>query len=597
MQPLAEPTVSELPSVLPAEVGGDAPMGAGLDFTDPNSPLAPYYLRVSDVWVVVLLSLLFVLLTVLPLWHSDIWGHLKFGQQSVSMGRLTRSAFCEYEDPRSPFRTVYWLTQAGLYLVYETGVVLLGPDPGRSLQGGVDCLRALHAVLCILRLLVLWLAFRRLTQSPLVALCGLVLALGLALAHIGVFRPQVLAELLFACLLLPLSRPVLSRRALWLIPLTLVVWANCHGSFVIGLCLLGLCLLGRALEVQDFFCLVYPWRALSDLQVRRLFLVLVVSLYLIAMLNPSGPMLYRNTLRMASHYNVQTMDEWKPLAFRPGLATSGSWFYLATLIAVVATQLLSPRRFSAPQILLVLFFGIQPCLHQRMLIWWFMVAPWVVLPHWAAIAQRFRFWPEHWSSIPSFRNTLLVAGIAVMALTWLPPIHWLMGGEPTELKRSLSTGTPWRLAAALTSPGSSDPESLLPPAVLQSYPEGRFVGRIFASESLADYLLWTLPPEQSLLVYSHVHLFPPAHWWDCLLIKFGTVPGKTALDRKGVNLILVEAELHPYLRAWLVQSPDWTVCLDETGLTSKRDHRCRLLLAVRNKPIGASSSVNPEQRR
>ena len=31
-----------------------------------------------------------------------------------------------------------------------------------------------------------------------------------------------------------LSRPVLSRRALFLIPLVFLVWANCHATFVMG---------------------------------------------------------------------------------------------------------------------------------------------------------------------------------------------------------------------------------------------------------------------------------------------------------------------------------------------------------------------------
>ncbi len=555
-------------------------MGAGFDFTDPNSPLAPYYLRASDVVGVALLSFLFVLLAVLPLFHSDIWGHLKFGQRTVMTGRLVRAPLCEFEEPQTPFRTVYWLGQVGLYLVYETGDILMGHNSLRGAEGGVDCLRGLHAVLCIARFVILWLAFRRLTSSRVLALVGLVLAFALGAGHIGVFRPQVIAELLFCCLLLALSRPVLSNRALWLIPLTLVVWANCHGSFLVGLCLLGLCLLGRALELKGFRGLRAPWRLLSDAQVGRLIVVLVVSVYLVAMLNPAGPALYLNTLRMAGHYAVQTMDEWKPLSWGPGSATPWTWFYLVTLIIVAATWFLSPRRFSPTQLLLVLFFGLQPALRQRMLVWWLMVVPWVILPHWAAIAARLPYRlasrgrqpPDSsenpgadapgspWQSTPSFRKTLLAGFLVLLAASWLPPVHWLLGGEPTPFQRSLSPGTPWQLPACLPY-GSTVPEttalgplvvaavadqkSLLPSTLLKDYPDGRFVGRIFASESLADYLLWALPPEQSVLVYSHVHLFPPIHWWHCLLIKFGTTQGKEVLDQLNVNLIVCEAEMHP----------------------------------------------------
>ncbi len=585
MQPVPPP-VSEMPSPLPVEVEEPTPLGAGIDFTDPNSPLAPYYLQASDVWAVVLLSLLLIILNLAPLWHTDVWGHLKFGKWIVSNGRFPTSAtFCDHEDPQLPFRTVYWLAQSGLYLVYHAGEVLLGPDPTRAMQGGVECLRSLHALLCVLRLLVLWLAFRRLTSSPLLALVGLILTIGLSIGHAAVLRPQVIGELFFACLLLALSRPVLSRQALWLIPAALVIWANCHGSYVVGLSLLGLCLVGRAVTASGLTGLVLPWKAWQDAQVRRLFLVLVASLGLIAVLNPSGPMLFWNTIQMARYPNVQTMDEWQPLDLR--LSSGGAWFYFATLAVVGITQLLGPRWFSATQLLLVLFFGVQPCLHQRAMIWWLVVAPWVAVPHWSAIAERFRHWPASLRSTPSFRKTLIAGAVALMAISWLHPIGWLLGQQPTPLPRSLSSGTPWQLKAGLlgSTPAGEPQNPLLPPDVFQDYPEGRFVGRIFASEMLGDYLLWSLPADQKLMIYTHVHLFPPMHWRDCLLIKFGTEEGKAVLDREGINLIIVEAEMHPHLRTLLQHLPDWTICLDETGLKAKRDMRCRLLVAVRKKPI------------
>ena len=55
--------------------------------------------------------------------------------------------------------------------------------------------------------------------------------LAFSLGHIGVMRPQAIGELFFALLLFLLARTPLSPRALWGIPVVLVVWANCHGLF------------------------------------------------------------------------------------------------------------------------------------------------------------------------------------------------------------------------------------------------------------------------------------------------------------------------------------------------------------------------------
>ena len=153
---------------------------------------------------------------------------------------------------------------------------------------------------------LLW-AFRRLTGSLPYALVGVLLVVAMSIAvHLRILRPQILGELAFATLLLALSKPVLSRRALVLIPVIFVLWANCHGSFPIGFILLGVFLAGRVLQiawdaVRDARPGMGPWpwavrtirSVWGDAQTRRLGLVIVVALVAVAALNPHGPALFR----------------------------------------------------------------------------------------------------------------------------------------------------------------------------------------------------------------------------------------------------------------------------------------------------------------
>ena len=67
-------------------------VGAGIDFTDPNSPLAPFYLRTGGVVACGLLALIFVVVSSIPLWHSDVWGHLKFGEWMATHRTLPRTS-------------------------------------------------------------------------------------------------------------------------------------------------------------------------------------------------------------------------------------------------------------------------------------------------------------------------------------------------------------------------------------------------------------------------------------------------------------------------------------------------------------------------
>src|SRR5262245_11071771 len=102
-----QPNRQTLPS---APEAGEHPLGAGLDFTDPASPLAPYYWRSSHVAAAALLGLIFVLFSYVPLWHTDVWGHLKFGRWIVEHGRLPeREPFHGLADPHAPALHAYWL--------------------------------------------------------------------------------------------------------------------------------------------------------------------------------------------------------------------------------------------------------------------------------------------------------------------------------------------------------------------------------------------------------------------------------------------------------------------------------------------------------
>jgi hypothetical protein len=57
------------------------------------------------------------------------------------------------------------------------------------------------------------------------------------------------------------------------------------------------------------------------------------------------------------------------------------------------------------------------------------------------------------------------------------------------------------------------------------------------------------------------------------------------LKRHRVNVLLVEADMHPQICGALRQEAGWKVLLDESGSPEKRDRLCRLFLAVREQPL------------
>src|SRR5437773_6929188 len=98
-------------------------LGSGLDFANPASRLAPLYFRFSHIAVAAVLGLVFVLLSHLPIWHTDIWGHMRFGEYIVQEGQLpTRESFSgSFADQDALYINYQWIAQSGAYWVYNLG--------------------------------------------------------------------------------------------------------------------------------------------------------------------------------------------------------------------------------------------------------------------------------------------------------------------------------------------------------------------------------------------------------------------------------------------------------------------------------------------
>jgi len=569
------------------------PDGGGLRSDAETAPLSGderqrhlgWGLRTSDIVVVALLGFTFLMIDLHPMYYSDIWGHLKYGKWILSHGRLPdHEPFTPFADQRAPYVNYQWLSQSLFYLLYHAGEIVAGGDEIRRTEGGVEWLRAFHAAVDVCRFILLLVAFRRRGGSAPLACAWLALSVLLAgHGHLAILRPQIIGEAFFAGLLLALSRPILSPRAVVVVTLIMVLWANAHGSFTIGLVLLGLCLAGRAVDVW----IASKWdprAAWTDPQVRRLLIALGASVVAIAILNPHGPSLYWQTLKLARHPNIATMVEWGPLTF--DLRSGWHWNYLGLIGLAAVIQALNRKWFQASDYLLLAAFGLPPLFQQRMMVWWMMVAPWVLIPHFAAIVARSRGGRCHRASEPSVRKTLIALQLLIATALFSAPVRWLVNGRPDALENSAYNATPWQVVAELHATPEQKGKWLpeLAHGLTEYYREGQFRGAIFSSELLGDYLLWGLAPETPIIVYSHAHLFTPVYWLHVGMTKAGMTGYQRFLDYYNVNLVVIEAAIYPDLCGLLTRDPAWLIVLDETGTRKKPNRRGHLLVALRKKP-------------
>ncbi|HQY91286.1 hypothetical protein [Caldilinea sp.] len=187
--------------------------------------------RVQTLWQMGVTGLVFSTLFLILLRtyaDPDLWGHLRFGLDTVAARKLA------FTDPYSYLSTGQtWINHEWLAEVLMAIAWLGGQSAG---------LVALRMAVLALTLGLIYLHLTRLLQlSWMPSLAVLVLTVPGLVVSINVVRPQLFTFLLFTITLLVIYQADRGRyRWLWAMPVVVVAWVNLHGGFLAGGGLLGL---------------------------------------------------------------------------------------------------------------------------------------------------------------------------------------------------------------------------------------------------------------------------------------------------------------------------------------------------------------------
>ena len=351
-----------------------------------------------------------------------------------------------------------WLTQVVGYLAISRW----GP-------AAIQFLHALAIVAC-LGILTFWM--HRRTRSIPWTIDGLFIFTALNWFQFQIVRPQMAGFVCFLIVLALLSAPRWRPFYAAAIPLTFAVWANLHGSFVVGLALMGFACLGRGIDV---------WRrtrrlatAIRDRRLRRLLVTTVIAAAAV-LVNPYGLALYFEVLTFPRNPNLRDLIEWHSL---PAVGLAGE---LATVAMLCLVYWLSPRRVAAGEILSLIGFGVAGLLSARMLIWWTPIAAGCFVIHANSAWRRFRSMGKHCLIIPRSRNwALLATGLASFVFAATPFGGQVLFGRSISFERCVSTQTP--VAAVRW---------------LQEHPQA---GQLFNTYEWGDYIVWAGPRKVKVFV-------------------------------------------------------------------------------------------------
>ncbi len=184
-----------------------------------------------DLFVLVLaLLLIFILAARTPL-DSDMWWHLRAGQETVQSGRPVLVDDLSTTRLGAAWINHSWLSEVGMYLVYAWG--------GSLAIGGITALLAVLSMALVYYTL----------EGPAILRAFLLILGSVVAAVVWAPRPQLVSLVLMALVgyLLYLYKWKRLDR-LWLLPLVFMLWANLHGGFPLGFMLIGCMLAGEFLN-------------------------------------------------------------------------------------------------------------------------------------------------------------------------------------------------------------------------------------------------------------------------------------------------------------------------------------------------------------
>lgn len=451
-------------------------------------------------------ALFMILIVVLPLTDPDYFWHLKAGEYMLAHRALPPGDIFSYTRAGQPWVLHEWLFEVLLF--------------GAFASWGAFGVRLLTALLAVGTLGVIYSLTRRLGRSALVAsalaICG-----GVVLAGGWTPRPHLVTYLLFAIYLsiLLADKYYGARRALFALPLLMLVWVNVHGGYVIGIALtvlfacaewLNYCFAAQRAPAQKQRLVWLSWMA--------------VATTLASLANPefAGHWLYPfQVLGMEANQHIL---EWQS----PNFHEFSHKLYLLLCAAFVLSTIYATQRADITELLVPGFFlfnGFVASRHVPLAV--LAVMPFVAL----ALARGggsacAAAWRRSWLA-RTYAGTVgggkqlgqaegVLNGIVLLAIAML-----LWAFQPAFRANAAKQGTH------------------LPAAAADYVIANRIQGNMFNVYGDGGYLIYRLGPQRKVFIDGRVDVYGDQFFEDYLQIYMGRADWKQKFDRHAIDYAIL----------------------------------------------------------
>ena len=426
---------------------------------------------------------------------QDYWWYLRLGRDILSNGAVPMVDTMGYSRAGQPIFYQQWLAGIIFYQIYQLG--------------GAALTFLLRAVLLGLAYGLVWRMMR--TSSGARTATLLLVLMGLSTSGNWVMRPQLFAYPLFMLCVLAIYEWVAGRtHFLFLLPLSVFIWANSHGSFILPFLLAGAAFVFGGGN-------------------RKAMLVALGAMLAASLLNPHGFGVWRYLFFILNNPSDYLFSvEWRP-------PTNAGWqmnIFFAWILVFVPLAGFSKQKLSWLEWAWFLGFGWLALSGIRYVIWFmFLLAIFTA----KLVAEWSNMWIDRPVEQVNSRMNIAIASFAFLVpLVFLPGIRDLFWKDAPPLYEL--TTTP--MGAVEFMKLHED----LPAPLWNDY-------------SFGSYLEFALPSRPTWMD-TRMYSFSQAQWEE--YVRVSDADGwQEMFDREGVNLLLLSRAAQPVLVDAVSSSGVW----------------------------------------
>ena len=469
------------------------------------------WLKDEPFYISVLLLLVLIIAIRTPL-DSDMWWHLRAGEETLKSGNVYRVDTLSYTREGETWTNHSWLAQVLMIWLFKIGGY-------KALSLWVGIAAALSMIL----------VYMQMKGQPIQKI-GIVLLSAFVSSVVWSPRPQILSLVLFGLVGLILYRYkwLKKNHLIWLLPI-FILWSNLHGGYILGVILIGTFIIG---ELINRFVGIRTQAILNMREIAALAVIGIIGFGLSA-INPNGIGMWKIPFQTVGVESLQNLiQEWASPDFHQPVQQ----LLLILLFGTFTIVGISKKPLDGVDIASFSIFGILALTARRNFGPFAMIAAPIISRHVVDVAESWKLYAE--------KNWRL-----------FKRINSYQKDSEEKINKSLQLAVNFTVILAMLFIAgykciSVNDREFIETAEKQTYPvdavewlsEELPSGRLFSTYNWGGYLTWNLR-EYQVFVDGRTDLFGDEIIEDWARVISKKEGWQEIVDRWQINMILVDQDL------------------------------------------------------